>query len=209
MGIDFLTLRRRSRLLLDAIAACPQSDWKQIRLNNVGRIYRTPRVLDQSTRISDYPVDLRQLAVHGLGHERPTILMTNQMKTSASQLVDRYARRMVIENAIADAIDFFHMDALSAAVPMKIDLDLQLSLMASGLYRLLAVRLGNGKQNAKSRTLFRNFVKAPADITITDDCINVRLGRRANNPFLLNASYNETDIAVPWLENRRLRISFL
>ena len=76
MGIDFLTLRRRSRLLLDAIAACPQSDWKQIRLNNVGRIYRTPRVLDQSTRISGYPVDLRQLAVHGLGHERPTILMT-------------------------------------------------------------------------------------------------------------------------------------
>ena len=49
---------------------------------------------------------------------------------------------------------------------MKIDLDLQLTLMASGLYRLLAVRLGNGKQNAESRTLFRNFVKAPADITI-------------------------------------------
>ena len=99
---------------------------------------------------------------------------------------------MVIENAIADAIDFFHMDALSAAVPMKIDLDLQLTLMASGLYRLLAVRLGNGKQNAKSRTLFRNFIKAPADITISEQTIKVRLGRRANNPFLLNAYYDKT-----------------
>ena len=209
MGVDFLTLRKRSRSLLDAIDAVPESDWKQVRLTNVGRIYRTPRVLDQRVRISGYPDDIRQLAVRGLGHERPTLLLTNQMKTSASQLVDRYARRMVIENAIADAIDFFHMDALSAAVPMKIDLDLQLTLMASGLYRLLAVRVGNGKQNAKSRTLFRDFVKAPADITIENDIIDVRIGRRANNPFLLNASYNETDIAVPWLGNRRLRISFL
>lgn len=209
MGIDFLTLRKRSRSLLDAIDAVPQGDWKQVRLNNVGRIYRTPQVLDRRVRISGYPHDIRQLAVRGLGHERPTLLLTNQMKTSASQLVDRYARRMVIENAIADAIDFFHMDALSAAVPMKVDLDLQLTLMASGLYRLLAVRVANGKQNAKSRTLFRNFVKTPADITIENETIDVRIGRRANNPFLLNASYNEIDIPVPWLQNRRLRISFL
>ncbi len=209
MGIDFLTLRRRSRSLLDAIAACPESDWKQVRLTNVGRTCRTPRVLDRRVRIPGCPGDIRQLAVRGLGHERPTLLLTNQTGTSASQLVDRYARRMVIENAIADAIDFFHMDALSAAVPMKVDLDLQLTLMASGLYRLLAVRAGNGKQNAKSRTLFRNFVKAPADVTINDDGIDVRIGRRANNPFLLNASHDETDIAVPWLGNRRLRISFL
>ena len=209
MGIDFLTLQRRSRYLLDAIAAVPESDWKQVRLTNVGRIYRTPRVLDQRTRISGYPDDVRQLAVRGLGHERPTVLLTNQMKTPASQLVDRYARRMVIENAIADAIDFFHMDALSAAVPMKIDLDLQLTLMASGLYRLLAVRLGNDRQNAESRTLFRNFVKAPADITITHSSIDIRLGRRANHPFLLNASCDKTNVPIPWLDNRTLQISFL
>ena len=81
--------------------------------------------------------------------------------------------------------------------------------MASGPYRLPAFRLGNGKQNTKSRTLFRNFIKAPADITIKDETIDVRLGCRANNPFLLDASCHETDIAVPWLGNRHLRISFL
>ena len=209
MGIDFLTLRRRSASLLKAIADAPEGDWKQVRLNNVGRIYRTPKVLDRCVGISGYPGDIRQLAIRDLGHDRPTLLLTNQMGTSAGQLVDRYARRMVIENAIADAIDFFHMDALSAAVPMRIDLDLQLTLMASGLYRLLAVHIGNGKQTAKSRTLFRNFIKAPADITIENDSIDVRIGRRANNPFLLNARYDETDIAVPWLRDRRLRISFL
>ena len=116
---------------------------------------------------------------------------------------------MVIENAIAEAIDFFHMDALSAAVPMKIDLDLQLTLMASGLYRLLAVRLGNGRRNAESRTLFRTFVQAPADITITHSAIDIRLGRRANHPFLLNAAGDRISVPIPWLDNRTLQISFL
>ncbi len=208
-GIDFLTLRKRSASLLATLAAVPSDAWKHVRLNNVGRLYRTPRVLDQTIRISNYPDPIRQLAVRDLGHEKPTLLLTNQRTTSISQLIDRYARRMVIENAIADAIDFFHMDALSAAVPMKVDLDLQLTLIAGGLYRLLAVRLGNGKQNAKSRTLFRDFIKAPANVTISDHRITVRLGRRANNPFLLNADYNQTNIAVPWLHNHRLQIDFL
>ena len=96
-----------------------------------------------------------------------------------------------------------------AAVPMKVDLDLQLTLMASTLYRLLAVRLGNGRQESRARTLFRDFVKAAADIAIEQDRVIVRFGRRANNPFLLNAGYGETDIAIPWLENRRLQIRFV
>ena len=99
-----------------------------------------------------------------LGHERPTLLITNQMKTPARILVDRYARRMVIENAIADAIDFFYMDALSAAVPLKVQLDLQTTLMASALYRILAKRLGNGMESAKARTVFRKTVNACAII---------------------------------------------
>ena len=77
-----------------------------------------------------------------------------------------YARRMVNENAIAEAIDLFHMDAISAAVPMKVNLDLQLSLMAGTLYRLLAVRLGNGQQNSRARTLARHLVKAAAEIAV-------------------------------------------
>ena len=149
-----------------------------------------------------------------LRHENPTLLLTNQMKTSAGQLIDRYARRMVIENAIADAIAFFHMDAPSAAVPMKVDLDLQLTLMANTLYRLLAVRLlavrlGNGRQVSRARTLFRDFIKAAAEIHVGDNHDIVRIGRRANNPFLLNAGYGDLETTVPWLQNRTLKIEFV
>ena len=144
MGIAFLTLRRRTARTVAALLAEPPEAWRRITLTNVGRIYRNPRILERRLRIRDYPGEIRQIAVTDLGHEKPTLLLSNQMDEPASRLVDRYARRMVIENTIADAIDFFHMDALSAAVPMRIDLDVQLTLMASSLYRLLGIRVGTG-----------------------------------------------------------------
>ena len=81
-------------------------------------------------------------------------------------MVERYAQRMIIENSIADGIDFFHMDALSSAVAMKVNCDLQLTLMASSLYRLLAGRIGRGYEHAESRHLFQDFVNATAQVTI-------------------------------------------
>ena len=177
--------------MVAALLAEPPEAWRRITLTNVGRIYRKPRILERRLRIRDYPGEVRQIAITDLGHEKPTLLLSNQMDEPASGLVDRYARRMVIENTIADAIDFFHMDALSAAVPMRIDLDVQLTLMASGLYRLLGIRVGQGFEVAKARTIFRKLVNASAAIRITEDEIIVTLGRRANNPLLLAARYGE------------------
>ena len=168
MGIQFITLRRRSKKLLDAIAQTPASAWRRIELENVARAYKTPRILDQRITLNDYDGPLRQLTVAELGHEEPTLLLTNQLSRSAAHLIGRYAQRMLIENNIEDGIDFFHMDALSSAVAMKVNCDLQLTLMASSLYRLLAVRIGNGYEVAKSRHLFRDFIDASAEVSITE-----------------------------------------
>ena len=205
-GIDFLTLRRRSQKMLATLAQVPPDQWRRIRLHNVGRTFRHPRILEQKVRIRGYPGKLRQIAITELGHEKPTLLLTNQMHGAASRLIDRYARRMLIENTLADAIDFFHMDALSAAVPLKIDVDLQLTLMASTLYRILAKRIGNGMENAKPRTLFRKLVRTRAKVEIQADDLIVTLPRRANSPYLLAAGYNDAVEAVPWLGDRRLHI---
>jgi hypothetical protein len=51
---------------------------------------------------------------------------------------------------------------------MKVNCDLQLTLMASSRYRLLAVRIGNGYEAAESRHVFRDFIDATADIEITE-----------------------------------------
>ena len=208
LGIHFITLRRRGPQLLAAIAAAPRSDWRRITLHNVGRAYRHPRVLDQQVSLKGYPGSIRQLAVTELGHDKPTLLLTNQTHETRTRLVDRYARRMLIENAIAQAIDLFHMDALSAAVPLKIDVDLQLTVMAATLYRLLADRIGQGHQHQASRTLFRKFVHGSADLVIDERTITVQFGRRANNPFLVKQGFAEQQCPIPWLGNRALRFTF-
>jgi hypothetical protein len=208
MGIHFITLRRRSQKLLDEIARTPRSAWQRIELESVSRAYKTPRVLDRRIKLNDYDGPLRQLTIAELGHEGPTLLLTNQLNRSASHLIGRYAQRMLIENNIEDGVEFFHMDALSSAVAMKISCDLQLTLMASSLYRLLAVRIGHGYESAKSRHLFRDFIDATAGIAIDEEEVVVRFQRRAHNPLLLAAGFDQTDIEVPWLGGKRLRLVF-
>ena len=208
LGIRFITLRRRAPQILDAIGAVPREDWKRITLHNVARAYRNPHILEQTVSLSGYAGSVRQIAVTGLGHDRPTLLITNQFDETPTRLVDRYARRMVIENAIAEAIDMFHMDALSAAVPLKIDVDLQFTIIAATLYRMLADRIAQGHQNHTPRTLFRKFVHAMADVVVDEASITVRYGRRANNPVLVKNGFADTECSIPWLGNRKLRLLF-
>jgi hypothetical protein len=207
-GIAFITLRRRSRQLVAAIFQAPASAWRRIELDGVSRIYKTPRILDRRIRLPHYTGELRQVAILDLGHEEPTLLLTNQLRRSPAKLITRYAQRMVIENQLAEGINFFHMDALSSAVPMKVNLDLQLTIMASSLYRLLGVRLGNGYAEAKADHIFRDVVDATALITLTDKDIEVRFQRRAHNPLLLAAGLQTGATPIPWLGGRRLRLVF-
>jgi hypothetical protein len=206
--IRFITLRRRSAKILRDIAALPGSAWRRIELKGVSRTYRTPRILDQRITLSDYKGPIRQLVITDLGHESPTLLLTNQLRRSASKLIGRYAQRMLIENGIADGIDFFHMDALSSAVALKVNCDLQLTLIASSLYRLLGTRLGHGYETAKSRHLFDDFIDATATVMLTEREVVVRFQKRAHNPFLLAADFDKTDIKVPWLGRKRLQFVF-
>jgi transposase len=208
MGIDFMTLRRRSRRMLEEVRQQPLSAWRRLHLQRVTRAFRTPRVLDRRIQLNHYQGPLRQLIVDELGHEQPTFLLTNQLRRSPTTLVERYAQRMLIENQIADSIDFFHMDALSSAIPMKINCDLQLTLMAGSLYRLLGARIGNGYAQAKSRHLFRDFIDAVAQVTLTRREIQVRFQKRAHNPLLLAAGYAKLNPVIPWLGGKRLRLFF-
>jgi hypothetical protein len=80
--------------------------------------------------------------------------------------------------------------------------------MGSSLYRLLGKAIGKGYATAKSRHLFRDFIDAPAQITLTKDEIQVRFFKRAHNPLLLAAGFADTDVPIPWLANKHLRFVF-
>ena len=114
----------------------------------------------------------------------------------------------MIENTIADAANFLHIDAISCAVPLRIKLDLQLTLIANSLYRLLGQRVDEGLETARCDTLFHKLVRASATIDNRQSSIEVRFRRRANNPFLLNADYARMRPAIPWLDGRTLILRF-
>jgi hypothetical protein len=205
-GVQFITLRRRSPQLVHELLARPRSAWRRIELTAVSRLYKTPRILDDRITLADYTSPIRQIAVADLGHEEPTLLLTNQLRRSPANLIGRYAKRMLIENNIEDGVNFFHIDALSSAVALKVNCDLQLTLMASSLYRYLGQKLGGGYEAAKSRHLFRDFIDATARIEIDERAVRVHFQKRAHNPLLVAAGFGKTEVRIPWLRNKRLQL---
>ena len=204
MEIAFITLRRRSPKLLKEIVLLPRSAWKVIELDVPTRKYRTPRVYEQTVRLTGR--DFRQFFVEDLGHDDPTILLTNQHRVSAKRLITRYAQRMLIENALSDAVRFFHMDALSSAVGLKVDFDMALLVIASGLYRLLAQKM-RGYSDAQARQIFRDLIDMPADVNITATEVQVSFHRRAHLPIILASGLMEQPINVPWWNGLSLRLT--
>jgi transposase len=202
-GITFITLRRRSPKLLAEVANLPLSAWRTVDLELPHRKYRTPRVYEQKAR----PLQrtYRQFFITDLGHDEPTILLTNDAKSTPKNIITRYAKRMLIENALSDAVRFFHIDALSSSVGFKIDFDMALLVLASGLYRLMARRM-RGYNDAQARQIFRDLIDMPADVTITENEVRVRFHRRAHLPIVLASGLVDKPVKVPWWNGRTLRL---
>jgi hypothetical protein len=204
MGITFMTLRRRSPKLLKEIATLPRSAWRTVDLDVHTRKFRTPRVHEQTVHLAG--CKLRQLYILDLGHDEPTILLTNDHGQSTAKLITRYAQRMLIENALSDAVRFFHMDALSSAVGLKVDFDMTLLVIASGLYRMLASRM-RGYADAQARQIFRDLIDMPATVTIGPREVLVDFHRRAHLPIVLASGMLDKPTTIPWWGGHALRLS--
>ena len=204
MNIPFITLRRRSRKLLEQVYGLPPSAWRTIELDVPTRKYRTPRVYEQTVALAGRR--FRQMFIQDLGHDEPTILLTNQRHAPAKALVTRYAQRMLIENALSDAVRFFHIDALSSAVGLKVDFDMALLVLASGLYRLVAQRM-RGYGDAQARQIFRDLIDMSADVEVSEKEVTVSFHRRAHLPIILASDLMERPVAVPWWNGLPLRLT--
>jgi hypothetical protein len=207
-GICFITLRRRSRKMLREIYAQPDSAWRRISLPALTRIYRNPKVLEGRVTLPGYQGELRQLTIMELGHEEPTVLLTNHRKLGPVELVTRYAQRMLIENGISEAVQFFHIDALSSMVGMKVDFDMQLTLMASSLYRMMAQRIGREYRHSQAKTVFRNLLNVSGKVEITAKSVVVTFDKRAHNPYLVASGLTERSTRMPWFGDKKLLLQF-
>ena len=206
-GVKFLTLRMRSPAMIRHINSLTSKDYKTITLDRPGPHNKPKAHEDKAVKLTSYPGTVRQLIVTGLGRDQPTVIITNEHQATIRNLISQYARRMTIEQRLAEIIRAFCADALSSTVNLNVDLDIMLCVLAQALLAAFRARLGNGYTTATPDTIQRRFLDSAGTITVTGDQVTVRIDRRAYSPVLRQASL-PPDTTVPWWHGRRLHFEF-
>ncbi|MGB5233058.1 MAG: hypothetical protein WBN83_16210, partial [Desulfoprunum sp.] len=203
--IGFITLRRRGhKLVAETEKLAP---WKRITIPHDKRKYPQPMVHESRIALRGYVGEVRQIIVRGNGREKPAFLITNDFAMPAELLVGNYARRWRVENGIAEAVKFFHLNALSSPILIKVHFDVIMTMIADTLYCRLARQL-RGFEDCDAAKIFRNFVKGGGTVEVRNGNINVKLSRRAHTPVLRAVDWSTLPRKMPWLNGVDLSLQF-
>jgi transposase len=205
-GIRWLTPRQRGKTELARLAALPASEWKTYVIARSGR-YRRPRMHEDMITLTGISSQVRQIAIKNIGRDEPTLLITNETAGKCKDLFARYAERMMAENELDAYIGGFHLDALTSGVPLNVDLDTTLTVVAGNLYRLLALKLSRYEQ-ATPGTLWRDFPDATGTLHIDETSVTCALNLRSHHPALIDAGFAELETPIPWWDGRTLKFRF-
>jgi hypothetical protein len=135
------------------------------------------------------------------GSRRRPAIAARDMTTR--NIIRQYARRMTIEQRLAEIIRAFCADALSSTVNLNVDLDVVLCVLAQALLAALRARLP-GYAAVTPDVIQRRFLETPGQIITDRSTITVRLERRAYSPALPKASLPPAT-PVPWWGGRTIR----
>src|SRR5207248_3660789 len=155
----------------------------------------------------DYPGPIRQVAVTGLGREKPTLFLSNNVDVTARDLITRYTGRNGVEDSLGISVNFFHLDCLASEVRLNVDLDVALTVIAHGCYRWLASRL-RGFDKAKPKQLYRRFVETGGVVEVEADRLVVHFDKRSHNPILREAALDRDSSSISWLRNLPLTFDY-
>lgn len=205
-GIRWLTLRQRGKTELARLDALPAREWKTVTIARSGR-YRRPRLHEDMIKLTDITGKVRQIAVKNIGRDEPTLLISNDLTTAGKNLFARYAEQMMAGNELDAYIGGFHLDALTSGVPLNVDLDTTLTVVAGNLYRLLALKLSR-YEKATPGTLWRDFLDATGTLHITQNDVTCALTLRSHHPVLIDAGFADLETPIPWWDGRPLRFRF-
>jgi hypothetical protein len=132
-------------------------------------------------------------------------VITNNRDLSLVEVLLIYAQRWRIENQLAELVDFFHLNALSSPIMVRIFFDLLLSVIASFLYRRFAQDLPRFEKKLAPE-IFRSFIDMPGRVRYDGQRFEVKIRKRAHTPILLGVKKLQQPISIPWLDGRQLPI---
>lgn len=204
-NIKFITLRRRGEELIRSLNQI--TDWRRITIPHPKRAFPNPQVFESTISLRNYDGMVRQVIIRGNGHEKPAFLVTNDLGISLEVLVGTYARRWRVENGIAEAVKFFHLNALSSPILIKVHFDVAITMIADTIYTMLAKQL-RGFEECNAQTIYRNFIKGKGTIMVEGQKFNVAYPRRAHNPILRNINWKNFPAEVPGCPEANLNLSF-
>jgi hypothetical protein len=204
-GVKFITLRRRGKSLLSNLEQI--TDWKRIHIPHAKRKFPNPLGHESHVQSRRYNGALRQVVVKGTGREKPAFMISNDDDLSLELLVGNYARRWRVENGIAEAVKFFHLNALSSPILTKVHFDVVMTMIADTLYTMLARKL-RGFEECDAPKLFRHFVRGKGTVVVQKKAVTVTFPRRAHNPILRAAPWKRLPRNLPWLTNASLTLRF-
>ena len=107
----FITLRKRSKKLIDGILSIDEQNWTKVKLNIPKRKYNKVSVYEQNVKLSKCKNEFRQIAVKDHGREKPTLIITNDndKDISMKSILEVYAKRWRVENKLAELVAFFNL----------------------------------------------------------------------------------------------------
>ncbi len=204
-NIKFLTLRRRGENLIHQVDQ--MTPWKRIHIPHPKRKFPNPLVHESLVSLRHYEGMVRQIVVRENGHDKPAFLITNDRDSPLELLVANYARRWRVENGIAEAVKFFHLNALSSPILIKVHFDVLMTMMADTLYTMLARHL-RGFEECDAPTLYRHFVQGKGTIEVSQGKVNLFYPRRAHNPILRAVPWHQFPRALPGFTHAELALHF-
>jgi len=202
-GIKFITVRRRSKTLVEHIESIGDSRWKKIIVQKDNGKGRTVTCFEENDALKDYEGTIRQVFIKDNGKTKPAILMTNDFEIPLADLIRKYSRRWLVETEISEHIDFFHLNRNSSGIVVKVDFDLTMTILAHNLYKLFCKNF-DGYSHCEAQTIFNKFISTPGHIQINDNQIVVRLKRKRSLPILLEQMNTFTETTYTWLNGRSI-----
>jgi len=168
------------------------------------KVRRGPPTLIFDSRLTSYP---KLSELNKANTKFITLIITNDHDQPVESVVGNYARRWRVENGIAEAVKFFHLNALSSPILVKVHFDVVMTILADTLYTMLARKL-RGFQECDAPTLYRHFVRGKGTIELEQDTITVTYPRRAHNPILRAVPWDRLPTTVPWLGDASVALRF-
>lgn len=204
-GILFVTIRRRGKNLVDKLEQIPEKNRKTVRVEMAGNKKRSLKVVDEQIYLKGYNDNIRQISITGHGKIKPAIIITNDFDLKVESIVRKYTKRWIVEKAISEQIEFFHLNLVSSSMVIKVDFDFTMSILTHNLFRIFALDLGR-YSHLSDQKLFDKFLRNSADIAIKNDKIKVQLKKKRNLPLNLDTMNKFESFQYEWLNN--LKIEF-